>query len=153
MKMPTNRKVVDFKIHNLTEEQFQELKAQGKIDPNAVYCTPDDSLKTSQITNCITEIPQDIVLTLSSGTLTLKSGSKVYKPVSGGTFESETTTQDYSVTPSGFSTSTGRIVWKTSSGISVVNVSKDYIFSGTTAPATFSSGRAYWYDTTNNVIK
>ena len=39
--MPTNRKVVDFKIHNLTEEQFQELKAQGKIDPNAVYCTPD----------------------------------------------------------------------------------------------------------------
>lgn len=30
------------------------------------------------ITNCITEIPQDIKLELSSGTLTLKAGSKVY---------------------------------------------------------------------------
>lgn len=41
--MATERNVVDFKIHNLTEEQFQELKAQGQIDPNAVYCTPDDT--------------------------------------------------------------------------------------------------------------
>lgn len=42
--MPTNRKVVDFKIHNLTEEQFQELKDAGQIDPNALYCTPDETL-------------------------------------------------------------------------------------------------------------
>lgn len=42
--MPTNRNVIDFKIHNLTEEQFQELKAQGKIDPNALYCTPDETV-------------------------------------------------------------------------------------------------------------
>lgn len=35
------RNVVNFKIHNLTEEQFQELKEQGKIDPNALYFTPD----------------------------------------------------------------------------------------------------------------
>ncbi|MEE1029648.1 MAG: hypothetical protein UIC65_01355, partial [Alphaproteobacteria bacterium] len=41
--MPTNRKVVDFKIHNLTEEQFQELKDAGQIDPNAIYCTPDET--------------------------------------------------------------------------------------------------------------
>ena len=31
------------------------------------------------ITNCITEIPQDIKLELNNGTLTLKAGSKVYK--------------------------------------------------------------------------
>lgn len=41
--MTTERNVVDFKIHNLTEEQFQELKDAGQIDPNAVYCTPDDT--------------------------------------------------------------------------------------------------------------
>ena len=33
---------------------------------------------STNISNCITEIPQDINLTLSSGTLTLKAGSKVY---------------------------------------------------------------------------
>lgn len=35
------RNVVDFKIINLSEEKFQELKEAGQIDPNALYCTPD----------------------------------------------------------------------------------------------------------------
>ena len=35
---------------------------------------------SSNITNCITEIPQDIKLELNSGVLTLKAGSKVYVP-------------------------------------------------------------------------
>ncbi len=34
----------------------------------------------NNITNCITEIPQDIKLELNNGTLTLKAGSKVYIP-------------------------------------------------------------------------
>ena len=37
-------------------------------------------LNTTQITNCITEIPQDIKLELVDGTLILKAGSKVYVP-------------------------------------------------------------------------
>ena len=37
-------------------------------------------LDTTQITNCITEIPQDIKLELVDGTLTLKAGSKLYVP-------------------------------------------------------------------------
>lgn len=40
----------------------------------------DTSLTTSQITNCITKIPQDIKLELTDGTLILKAGSKVYVP-------------------------------------------------------------------------
>lgn len=35
------RNVVDFRIINLSEEKFQELKESGQIDPNALYCTPD----------------------------------------------------------------------------------------------------------------
>ena len=35
------RNVVDFKIINLSEEKFQELKEAGQIDPNALYATPD----------------------------------------------------------------------------------------------------------------
>ena len=138
--MATERNVVDFKIHNLTEEQFQELKAQGKIDPNAVYCTPDttkerlDALETKttsleenkqdkgdyatntalsqglaqkqdiatavnydNITNCITEIPQDIKLELADGTLTLKAGSKIHLAY-GDLETTATTTSDISAT-------------------------------------------------------
>lgn len=39
----------------------------------------DTALNYNNITNCITKIPQDIKLELNNGTLTLKSGSKVYK--------------------------------------------------------------------------
>ena len=35
---------------------------------------------SQMITNCITEIPQDIKLELNNGILTLKAGSKVYVP-------------------------------------------------------------------------
>ena len=59
---------------------------------------------STNITNCITEIPQDINLTLSSGTLTLKAGSKVYIPngfEQDGTtpkFDTETTSSDITFT-------------------------------------------------------
>ena len=37
-------------------------------------------INQTHITNCITEIPQDIKLELNNGTLTLKAGSRVYVP-------------------------------------------------------------------------
>lgn len=162
--MATERNVVDFKIHNLTEEQFQELKAQGKIDPNAVYCTPDttkerlDALEENKqdiatavnydnITNCITEIPQDIKLELADGVLTLKAGSKVYVPNGAGTFDTITIKNDITSTAStngthliGFAQQFGNLA-------TYINA-----VSGTTEPTTLSNGLT-WYDTTNNVIK
>lgn len=42
---------------------------------------------SSNITNCLTEIPQDIKLELNNGTLTLKAGSKVYVPNGAGVFD------------------------------------------------------------------
>ena len=53
---------------------------------------------SSNVSNCIVEIPQDIKLELSSGTLTLKSGSKVYVPNGVGVFNTVTTTADMSKT-------------------------------------------------------
>ena len=47
---------------------------------NTVPNVWNNTLNTSQITNCITEIPQDIKLELKDGVLTLKAGSKVYVP-------------------------------------------------------------------------
>ena len=41
----------------------------------------DEALTNNNISNCITEIPQDIKLELNNhGTLKLKAGSKVYVP-------------------------------------------------------------------------
>lgn len=142
--MATERNVVDFKIHNLTEEQFQELKAQGKIDPNAIYCTSDDSLKTSQITNCITEIPQDIKIQTSGETVTLKAGSKVYIPNGDGVFNEMVISADITNTGgaiSAFVVTNGRnLNWA------------DRAFSGTTAPSAPTTG-TLWYDTANNLVK
>lgn len=52
----------------------------------------DTSLTTSQITNCITKIPQDIKLELNDGVLTVKAGSKVYVP---NGFEDDGTTPKF----------------------------------------------------------
>lgn len=57
---------------------------------NKMLVTLDDF--NSGITNCITEIPQDIKLELNNGTLTLKAGSKVYVP---NGFESDGTTPKF----------------------------------------------------------
>lgn len=48
------------------------------------------------ITNCITEIPQDIKLELNNGTLTLKAGSKVYVPNGAGKFDEVVIASDLS---------------------------------------------------------
>ena len=50
------------------------------------------------MTNCITEIPQDINLELNNGTLTLKAGSKVYVPNGSGNFDIYTESTDRSIT-------------------------------------------------------
>lgn len=53
-----------------------------------------DMLTQKNITNCITEIPQDIKLELNAGTLTLKAGSKVYVPNGAGVFDEILITAD-----------------------------------------------------------
>lgn len=49
----------------------------NKIDTKQDIST---AINYNNISNCITEIPQDIKLELNNGTLTLKAGSKVYVP-------------------------------------------------------------------------
>lgn len=109
---------------------------------------------SSNVTNCITEIPQDIKLELNDGTLTLKAGSKVYVP---NGFESDGTTPKFDevVTTSDISV----IFDNTLQKMLFVNLEGPYIWhcnaatmtaSGSTAP---SLSYGYWYDTTNNLVK
>lgn len=98
---------------------------------------------SSNVSNCIVEIPQDINLTLSSGTLTLKAGSKLTKP--NGTTVSVSSDLTHT-----FNTD-GTYVLYSWGGSSLNQISINRIYSGTTAPS--GSGKYLWFDTANNIIK
>ena len=55
-------------INEATSNSVEQLKNMG------------EAVNYTNITNCITEIPQDIKLELNDGVLTLKAGSKIYRP-------------------------------------------------------------------------
>lgn len=113
------------------------------------YQEKETAVNYNNITNCITEIPQDIKLELNDGVLTLKAGSKVYVPNGDGVFDTVTIASD--MTQSSFSTgvNTEHCLFYYNGVLRYFN--KTQISSGSTAP----SGDKYlvWYDTTNNVIK
>ena len=97
--------------------------------------------------NCITQIPQDIKLTLASGAITLKTGSKVYIPNGSGTFDTVTIASD--ITVSAVANRKTTIFYKNGA---LQRMNTEYCYSGATAP-TPGAATAIWYDTTNNVIK
>ena len=101
------------------------------------------------ITNCITEIPQDIKLELNNGTLRLKAGSKVYVPNGPGKF-------DVVTVPNNVSSSNPVIIRESSTIVYRNNSLSIYLkrdtFSGATQP-TPSGNNAIWYDTANNYVK
>ena len=102
---------------------------------------------SSNVTNCITEIPQDIKLELSSGTLTLKAGSKAYKPNGAGVFNEITTANDLTITAA----ATGKsLICVNSNGSGLIVRVAAKCVSGTTRSLTDTY--MLWYDTTNNVI-
>lgn len=84
---------------------------------------------------------------MSSGTLTLKAGSKVYVPNGNGVFDTVTTTQDLSMTI----TNNGRHLIYKNPGNYINYQAITTSVSGTTDSL---SGTPWhlWYDTTNNVI-
>lgn len=107
---------------------------------------------SKNVTNCITEIPQDIKLELNEGTLTLKAGSKVYIP--NGKNADGSLKFDEVVIPSDKTTTRAKnrqetYVYHTTNGD--FNMWR-YVFSGDTAP-TLTDNYALWYDTANNLVK
>ena len=53
----TTRNVLNLEIHNLpSRERFEQLKAEGKLDPNALYFTPDETNDIfTEATNMVAE--------------------------------------------------------------------------------------------------
>ena len=167
----TNGKITSFTpkivFHALDYNDFSDLKnTVDTNDSNVVHKTGNEiiaGVKTFQdditapnqidytnITNCITEIPQDIKLELNNGTLTLKAGSKLYMPNGSGVFNIITMNVDAIL---------GQL-WKTNNQVFVVYTPALGTLS-LRAPADCSSGSTdslsgrfhFWYDTANNLIK
>ena len=122
-------------ITDTTNDSVSRLESMG------------NALNHTNISNCVTKIPQDIKLELADGTLILKAGSTYYTPNGVDTYTKTTTTADKRLTNANnaqwavFVNQAGNLqVWNTSA-----------LYSGTTAP----SGVSYpmWWDTTNNIIK
>lgn len=125
------------------------------IDANSN--TLKNVVTSKNITNCITKIPQDINLTLSSdGTLTLKAGSKVYVPngfeADGTTpkFDVVVTTQDKIASQTLINGVFGITYYTGDQQINGAYAWSNY-YSGPTAPSV--PGNSIWYDTTNNLCK
>lgn len=114
----------------------------------------DEQVGYKQITNCITEIPQDIKMELNNGTITIKAGSKVYN-ADGSVYDLD---NDLSHTPNwGVLTgkSIGLMVFPVISNNKITGIdasNQSLVFSGDTAP-TFSGNYAYWLDTVNKKVK
>ena len=106
----------------------------------------DSKLNKTQITNCILEIPQDIKLELTNGVLKLKAGSTVYIPNGVGNFDTETISNDITVS---LSTVTGayRVFYRKGSNLAFANQLN--IKSGSTPT---SNIQGMYYDTTLNKI-
>lgn len=98
---------------------------------------------SSNVSNCITEMPQDIQLELNAGTLTLKAGSKVYIPNGAGVFTEVTIANDISRSAFGSDTGADRYIFPVFSGGTITSLSwgtPTNVSSGTTPP---TSGTFY----------
>ena len=118
--------------------------------------TASNALNRTQISNCITEIPQDIKLELNNSAITIKAGSKLYIP---NGFETDGTTRHFDTV-----TLTGDITKSiafsgTYTDVTICYRNGDFIYrrmpnetaSGDTDTCTAASH--FWYDLANNVIK
>lgn len=106
---------------------------------------------SSNVTNCITNIPQDIKLELNNGTLTLKAGSKVYVPNGVGNFDELVIQNDLTTISSwGEQVQLGLFVKSDGSTMFILNMS-ERVSSGSTPPT--ATNIQMWYDTTNNLVK
>ena len=130
---------------------ISEYKEEVNTTVANIESSVGDKLDTTQITNCITEIPQDIKLELVDGVLTLKAGSKVYIP---NGFEADGTTPKFDevVVESDITTTqtaNGELtVYYLPSQTRMFSFYSVGDISGTTSPKTYGN----FYNTTENII-
>ena len=89
--------MVDKKLSQFDEVSTGEVSYFPVLDENTKNAKIAGT-KAMPWTNCITEIPKDIKLSLNNGTLTLLAGSKVYIPNGSGVFDVLNVSSDITLT-------------------------------------------------------
>lgn len=175
----TSTDIPQIVINKMSTSKYEELKTAGQLVDNEFYITPDggtipevnndtnqqvlsnngtdllwrdEQVGYKQISNCITEIPQDIKLELNSDySITLKAGSKIYIP---NGFESDGTTKKFDeviiesdITNTRTGNETQEFLFGTNNSLNFLK----NLYSGDTAPS--GQQTMVWYDTANNIIK
>lgn len=126
------------------EKSAKDYNTEAKSYAEEAQALLESTLNETQITNCITEISQDIKLEFNNGTLTLKAGSKVYVP--NGTHLQ--TTYNLSSTITG----TGKyLIAAHSNGSAIYYQDLVNCVSGST-DSLAGTAEHWWFDTTNSVI-
>lgn len=107
---------------------------------------PENVVDYTRITNCLTEIPQDIKLELADGTLKLKAGSKVYN-MSTNSYSTANT----DVVFNAFKTSTGKCVLFVNSNASVSQgfIDTNNTYSGSSVPSGSYANNSVFFNTTD----
>lgn len=175
----TSTDIPQIVINKMSTSKYEELKTAGQLVDNEFYITPDggtipevnndtnqqvlsnngtdllwrdEQIGYKQISNCITEIPQDIKLELNSDySITLKAGSKLYIP---NGFETDGTTKKFDeviIESDITNTRTGSELQEFLFGTNNSLNFWGYLYSGDTAPS--EQQAMVWYDTANNIIK
>lgn len=131
----------------------EALNKKADRDLNNLTEDATNAVKPSDITNCITKIPQDIKLELNDGTLTLKAGSKVYIPNGKNAddslkFDEVTIQSDVNGGQLGTVNNVFYLLTPARTGMS--SCAENNMYSGATEPT--GTTYAVWYDTTNNRI-
>lgn len=161
-------------LSNLSDTGKANISAQGTYDAGATYAagTVGAAIKSSantdlsnltatganianwssNVSNCITKIPQDIKVEISNGSLVLKAGSKLYVPNGSGVFDAVTLSDDKTTTLYYGTQSNILIFYNVVTG-NLSSQGASLSFSGDTAPTGFYGNYAQWYDTAENKIK
>ena len=137
--------MVDKKLSQFDEVSTGDVSYFPVLDGNTKNAKISGT-KAMPWTNCITDIPQDIKLSLNNGTLTLLAGSKVYIPNGSGVFDVLNIQSDKTVNCS------------STTGKTLIRIYPDQQPYGDTLVSSFYSGSdpsgitGMFYNTTTNKI-
>lgn len=129
-------------------EQVAEIEGKIPSDASSTNQLATQNDITDKITNCITEIPQDIKLEINSeNKLVVKAGTTYYVPNGVGVFEKRTITTDLVWNYTGSATGQRMIIINSTGNVDCPAVTS--VFSGSTMP---TPNGVYWYNTDENIV-
>lgn len=133
---------------------------KNRVITSRILEIESSTLNEKNATNCITSMPNNVLLNLYNTTLTALMGTKIYAP---NGFEQDGTTPHFDeiTLTSDLALNVGESEWVnephmitiSSSGSESLGYAFQDVYSGGSAPTNMSSQYGLWYDTANNIIR